>query len=425
MASQLSVHRTTRGRPNFGAPCCVALRTDDASANRQSWRSQHHAIGLFEQPVASATPKGNIVKMRKGMLYWLFALMALLPLAFSSTAVQAQGTAQGGPRIDGFDVEPAIRLTTGNELLFTLYGSAGGTATVRINGAANRFLLEETEAGVYEGIYTIRSADRITAGSLVTANLRVGNRIATDTLDESLLVGAASRSDNQRAADAAALGAVPRIDRFEVVPAARLDAGTDLFFTLSGSPNGTASVRINGVVGKVSLPEVGAGVYEGTYTIRNRDRIAIDAAATATLRRGDREATLILGQPLLAAVGTVPPAPVAGRNCPNCGVIESINMVEVNGNGSYLGKIAGGIGGALLGSQIGSGRGKTAATIVGAVGGAVAGNEIEKRVSKSRHYDVTARLQGGGTQTISYANEPAFRVGDRIRLENGTLMPDV
>ena len=363
--------------------------------------------------------------MRNGMLYWLFALLALLPLAFSSTISQAQGTAQAAaPRIDGFDVEPATRLTAGNELLFTLYGSAGGTATVRINGAVNRFVLEETEAGVYEGVYTIRNNDRITAGSLVTANLRVGNRIAVDTLDESLLAGAASRSDTQRAADAAALGAVPRIDRFEVVPVAGLDAGKELFFTLSGSPNGAASVRINGVVGKVSLPEVGVGVYEGAYTIRNRDRIALDASATATLRRGDREAILVLGQPLLAAIGAVPPVRPGVRNCANCGVIESINVVEVNGNGSYLGKIAGGIGGALLGSQVGSGRGATAATIVGAVGGAVAGNEIEKRVSKTKHYEVTARLQGGGTQTISYASEPAFRVGDKIRLENGTLVPD-
>ena len=363
------------------------------------------------------------MNMRKQVLSWLFTLVAaLMPLAFLSTSAYAQQAA--APRIDGFDVEPAMRLTTGNDLLFTLYGSAGGTATVRISGAVNRFLLDETEAGVYEGVYTIKNTDRITAGSLVTANLRVGNRIATDTLDESLLAGAASRSDTQRAADAAALGTLPRIDRFEVVPAARLDAGTDLFFTLSGSPNGTASVRINGMVGKVSLAEVGAGVYEGVYTIRNRDRIASNSDTTATLRRGDREVNLLLNQSLLAAAGTVPPVRAAVRNCANCGVVESINVVEVNGNGSYLGKIAGGVVGALLGSQVGSGRGTTAAEITGAVGGAVAGNEIEKRVKRSKHYDVTMRLLGGGTQTISFANEPAFKVGDKVRVENGTLVPD-
>jgi outer membrane lipoprotein SlyB len=259
---------------------------------------------------------------------------------------------------------------------------------------------------------------------VVTANLRVGNRIATEILDESLLAGAASRSEAKRTADAAALAAVPRIDRFEVDPVARLDSGADLFFSLSGSPGGTASVRINGVKGKLSLQEVAAGVYEGTYTIKDRDRISANSAATATLRRGDREASAILGQPLLAAAGRVPSARSAARSCANCGVVESINVVEVSGSGSYVGKIAGGVVGAVIGSQIGQGRGTTAAEIAGAVGGAVAGNEIEKRVKKTKHYDVSVRLQGGGTQTISYATAPAFKVGDKVRVENGTLVPN-
>ena len=366
------------------------------------------------------------MNMHKKMMTWIFAAITFLPLGFAPTIAQAQQSAAQGaaPRIDGFDVEQVKRLAAGNDLVFTLYGSAGGTAAVRINGAVDRFLLNEVEPGVYEGTYTIRSRDRISARTLVTANLRVGNRVATDILDESLLAGAASRSDAKRSADAAALAAMPRIDRFEVVPAARLEPGSDLFFTLAGTPNGLASVRINGVKGKLSLPEVGPGVYEGAYSINSRDRILSGSAATATLRRGDHEVTSLLKQPLLAAAGRPPHPRMAVRNCPNCGVVEAINVVEVNGNGSYLGKIAGGVAGAVLGSQVGSGRGTTAAEIAGAIGGAVAGNEIEKRVRKTKHFEVVARLQGGGTQTVSYANEPAFKVGDKIRLENGTLVPD-
>jgi outer membrane lipoprotein SlyB len=362
----------------------------------------------------------------KQMLLALFALLALFPLTFSSTIAQAQQSVSSvaAPKIDGFDVEPAARLTAGNDLVFTLYGSPGGTATVRINGVVDRFPLEEVEAGVYEGTYTIKGKDRITAEATVTANLRVGNRIATEILDESLLAGAASRSDAKRAADAAALAAAPRIDRFEADPAARLDSGADLFFSLSGSPGATASVRIDGVKGKLSLQEIAAGVYEGTYTIKDRDRISANSAATATLRRGDREASVILGQSLLAAAGRLPSARRAAKTCATCGVVESINVVEVTGSGSYLGKIAGGVVGAVIGSQIGQGRGTTAAEIAGAVGGAVAGNEIEKRVKKTRHYDVTVRLQGGGTQTISYATEPAFKVGDKVRVENDALVPN-
>lgn len=363
------------------------------------------------------------MNLPKRMLSGLFALLALFGFGFSATIAQAQQPAYSAaaPRIDGFDVEPATRLSAGNDLLFTLYGSPGGTATLRIEGIVDRFPLDEVEAGVYEGTYTVKTRDRITAEAMVTANLRLGNRVATAILDESLLAGAASRSDAKRAADAAAAAAVARIDRFEVDPAARLNAGADLFFSLSGSPGATASVRINGVKGKLSLQEVAAGVYEGTYIIKERDRISANSAVTATLRRGEREVSAVLGQSLLAAAGRAPSARRVARTCANCGVVESINLVEVAGEGTYLGKIAGGVIGAVIGSQIGQGRGTTAAEIAGAVGGAVAGNEIEKRVKKTKHYEVTVRLQGG-IQTISYASEPAFRVGDKVKVENGTLV---
>ncbi len=362
----------------------------------------------------------------KKMLFGLFALLVLFPIAFSPTIARAQQSVYllEAPRIDGFDVEPATRLSAGYDLMFILYGSAGGAATVQINGVVDRFPLEEIEAGVYEGTYTIRSRDRITAGATVTANLRLGNRIATEILDESLLAGAASRSDTKRAADAAALAAVVKIEHFEVDPATSLDSGAELFFSLSGSPGAKASVRINGVKGKLSLAEVVTGVYEGAYTVKDRDRISANSGVTATLRRGEQEASVVLGQSLLAAAGRVPSARGAARYCANCGVVEAINPIEGKGDGSYLGKIAGGVVGAVIGSQIGKGRGTTAAEIAGAVGGAVAGNEIEKRVKKTRHYEVTARLQGGGTQTISYATEPAFKVGDKVRVENGTLVPN-
>jgi len=68
--------------------------------------------------------------------------------------------------------------------------------------------------------------------------------------------------------------------------------------------------------------------------------------------------------------------------------------------------------------------GLRAAEIAGTIGGAVVGNESEKRVKRARRFDVTARFQGGGTRTISYATEPVFKVGDKVRLVNGTLLPD-
>ena len=363
------------------------------------------------------------MKISRHILFAWIALLAMFSIAITASMAQAQQSAYvASPNISGFDVEPVASLSAGNSLLFTLYGSAGGTATLQINGTVGRFPLQEVEAGVYEGTYVIKVRDRISADSVVTANLREGNRIATEVLDESLQAGVPSRSASKRNAEAAALAATPRISSFDVDPVAALDPGAELMFFVNGNRGGTASVRIDGVKGKVALPEVSPGAYEGTYVIKDRDRIRSNSPVTATLRLGDREVSGLLAKSMLAVAGQVPSSRRQARGCATCGVVESINVVEVNGNGSYLGKIAGGVVGAVLGSQVGAGRGTTVAEIAGAVGGAMAGNEIEKRVNKSKHYDVTVRLQGGGVQTVSYSTEPAFKVGDRIKVENDLLV---
>jgi outer membrane lipoprotein SlyB len=103
-------------------------------------------------------------------------------------------------------------------------------------------------------------------------------------------------------------------------------------------------------------------------------------------------------------------------------VVEAVNVIEVKGEGNYLGMIAGGLAGALLGSQVGGGSGRTIATVAGAAGGAYAGNEVEKRMKTTKHHEVIVRLESGGTQAVSYEAEPAFKVGERVRVENGTLV---
>ena len=346
------------------------------------------------------------------LLFFSFALPPNSAWAQSSTA------AMSAPRIDAFNVIPATRLSAGNELTFTLHGTPGGTASASIKGLPTRILLDEVETGVYEGTYTIRKKDRIAATAVVTVNLRLGNRIATEILDEPLLSGA--RFPANRAA--ASNPRIPKIESFVMDPPPRLLPGEELFFTLRGTPAGKASVRIAGVTGTLLLEEVQNGVYEGAYTLKQRDRIAAGANATATLHLGNRDVRANLDQPLAAAQTSNPVPRRAAAICANCGVIEAINVVEVKGEGSYIGKIGGGVVGGLLGSQVGRGRGTTAAEIAGAVGGAVLGNEIEKRVQKTKHYDVVVHLQSGGTQTVTYATPPAFKVGDKVKVENNTLV---
>jgi outer membrane lipoprotein SlyB len=220
-----------------------------------------------------------------------------------------------------------------------------------------------------------------------------------------------------------------KIQSFELDQVRRLSPGAELHFKLYGTPGGTGTVRIDGVPGRLILDEVESGLYEGTHNISSRHRVKANALIVANLRIGNSIATATLDQPILAMKSAAAPlAQVSehrekvAKSCSNCGVIESIQIIEVKGDGSYVGKVAGGVVGALLGSQVGKGRGTTAAEIAGALGGAVAGNEIEKRTKSSRHFDVTARLTEGGLQTVTYPNQPPFIVGQKVKLENGVFV---
>jgi outer membrane lipoprotein SlyB len=357
--------------------------------------------------------------VKQKIVLGLFALAGLLPLAFTATTAQAQqSSASAAPRIDGFDVEPVSRPAAGSELLFTLYGSPGGAAAVQISGATGGLTLVESEPGVYEGTYTIRSRDRISAASTATANLRVGNKVASSILDEPLVGKANAGRVAQRPG---AVGA-PKIDRFDVDPPARLVAGEELILSMTGTPGGAASARIVGVKGKLVLDEIKPGAYEGIYTIKNRDRIAANATVTGNLRVGARETNQVLGRSLLSGAGNVSRARTAAPVCANCGTVEAVNLVEVKGEGSYLGKVLGGVAGVLIGSQIGSGRGTTVAEVAGGAGGVFAGNEIEKRMKTTKHFEVVVRLENGGSQTFSYAAQPGFAVGAKVKVENGVLV---
>ncbi len=367
--------------------------------------------------------------MRSRFVTGLFALAVFLPLTFLSGPAQAQqsSTAAAAPRIDGFDVEPLKQLAAGNELAFTLYGSPGSIASVVIGGSTKTLVLVEVEAGVYEGTYTISSRDRITKDSTATANLRLGNQVASSVLDESLVAGAAPRWPG----GAVAASTPPRIEHFDVDPPNRLVPGAELLFTLAGSAGGSASVRINGVKGKIALEETRSGVYEGAYTIKNRDKLAADTVVTGNLRLGKLERSMVLGQslaesssarPRSSSRGAAAPVRAAAPVCANCGVVEAVHVVQVKGDGSYIGMIGGGVVGALLGSQVGHGSGTTIAEVAGAAGGAWAGNEIEKRMKTTKHYEVVVRLANGGSQTVTYKTQPAFSVGSRVRVENGALV---
>lgn len=238
----------------------------------------------------------------------------------------------------------------------------------------------------------------------------------------------------------------PVINGFNVEEASRLGPGTELHFELYGSPGGNATIRIDGANRNLHLTEVEPGQYTGTYTMGNRDRIRADSRATAELRLGNQVASRTLGEPLLLREGGYlarsgsadsagssgssgstgsAGAPREARYCTSCAVVEAVNVVETSGEGSALGTVGGAVVGGLLGSQVGSGSGRTAASVAGAVGGAVAGRQLERNMRRGQRYEVMVRYpSNGATRTIRYDNDPGFRVGDRVRVNNGVLSLD-
>lgn len=181
------------------------------------------------------------------------------------------------------------------------------------------------------------------------------------------------------------LAAVPVINRFNARAGESLAPGNELSFTVYGTPGAKVDVAIGGTRGAVPLPEVRPGEYSAAYTIRREDAIAPDSQVTATIRKGGHYTSTVLGTPLPVAAPS--PAAQVARYCTNCATV-----IAVNGSVSTTGASAGGSGTGATGSNA--------------------------------HYEVVVRYGNGATQTMSYDNDPGYRVGDKVKVNNGVLTRD-
>jgi outer membrane lipoprotein SlyB len=100
-------------------------------------------------------------------------------------------------------------------------------------------------------------------------------------------------------------------------------------------------------------------------------------------------------------------------------VIDSYDAVQVQGQTNGVGAVAGGVGGAVLGSQIAGHHNKTLGGVIGAVGGGLLGNAIEKHERTSTAYDVHVRMDDGSMRTIRQTTQP--QVGTHVTIENNTI----
>jgi len=114
-----------------------------------------------------------------------------------------------------------------------------------------------------------------------------------------------------------------------------------------------------------------------------------------------------------------PPRQVAAAVCRECGVVESVTAVKVQGKTNGVGAVAGGVGGALVGNRIAGGHNRTLGGVVGAVGGGLLGNAIEKHERTETVYDVRVRMEDGSLRTVRESTSPA--VGEKVRVESDGL----
>jgi outer membrane lipoprotein SlyB len=106
-------------------------------------------------------------------------------------------------------------------------------------------------------------------------------------------------------------------------------------------------------------------------------------------------------------------------SCANCGVVLAVRQVEQKGQGTGLGAVVGGVAGAVVGHEIADG--KDIGTVVGAAGGAIAGHQIERQARTTKHYEVEVRMPDGKIKAVRFASRPAWKSGDRVRVQEGKL----
>jgi outer membrane lipoprotein SlyB len=123
---------------------------------------------------------------------------------------------------------------------------------------------------------------------------------------------------------------------------------------------------------------------------------------------------------LLSACASVAEAPgISGQ-----GVVQSIQETQRTSTASnVVGTVGGAVVGGALGSLIGGGTGQTIATTVGAVGGAMAGSAVAGKAGAETVWVVNIRFDDGIDRAVTVSQRPNYRPGDRVRVENGAVLP--
>ena len=276
------------------------------------------------------------------------------PLAVAGGPVRA---AVAPVSVDGVDVEQVVALGAGLPLNFTVFGTPGALATLRIEGGRRVLELREVEPGVYEGSYVIDGSDAVRPDSRVTATLQKQGAVAYGALDEPLLLAKGTVPWGAPAPPGSALVAAPS-------PATASPLSPAQAFVAPPAPAPVTPVPPSAAETTMPMP------------------------IAATPRPVPPEAFATTPRPVPPEVFAATPPPSAPAFCSDCAVVESVRAVEVAPRGG----------------------------VIGAIGGGLAGRQIERQATQSTQYDVDLRLADGTLLRRRYEQAPPFAAGATIRL---------
>lgn len=146
------------------------------------------------------------------------------------------------------------------------------------------------------------------------------------------------------------------------------------------------------------------------------------AQQAAAQQAAQKQAQQAPAQPQPAQPSYAQQQPQHSAYCSTCGTVEAISAVKQEGHGTGIGAVGGAVAGGVVGNQFGRGGGRTAMTLLGALGGGLAGNSVEKHLRSETDYSVRVRMENGHTRTFTYKNPPPFQQGERVHIQNGTLV---
>ena len=182
----------------------------------------------------------------------------------------------------------------------------------------------------------------------------------------------------------------------------------------------TAEAEKAAAEAKASADSEQAAAAAKLQTAQDRAAAAEREAAAAKKRAAAAERQVAASKPS-SSYTEARPAPAAAPVCQDCGTITAITAVKVKGKGTGMGAVAGAIAGIAAGNQVGDGKGTDVAKVVGAIGGAYAGNQAEKYIRADTVYDVSVRMDNGGSRTVRVADATTVSSGTRVRVNGVNL----